>query len=136
MGAFRALREQSLGRGGSELSPPVSPGYSATLQDGREEVFIVRLEASRSSKRADEFCCGISHRSRPQGACPAATADLCLFATDGVQQKRIIKYTFEAGICMKTKDRETKRPNKNRLLGLNFRHFYVTDAHFAEKCRF
>jgi len=37
---------------------------------------------------------------------------------------------------MKTKDNETQCPNKNRLLGLNFRHLRRIDTLFAEKRRF
>jgi hypothetical protein len=37
--------------------------------------------------------------------------------------KRILFYTFEAGMCMKTKDRKTQCPKKIRHLGPNFRHF-------------
>ena len=49
-------------------------------------------------------------------------------------KKRYI--TFEAGMCMKTKDHKTQCPNRNRHLGRTFRHFCFIDAHFAEKCRF
>jgi len=37
---------------------------------------------------------------------------------------------------MKTKDRKTQCPNKNRLLGLDFRHLRRTECHFAENCCF
>ncbi len=50
--------------------------------------------------------------------------------------KRILFYTFEAGMCMKTNDRKTQCPKKIRLLGLDFRHFSITDTRFAQKCGF
>jgi hypothetical protein len=48
------------------------------------------------------------------------------------EQKRIINYTFEAGMCMKTKDRKTQCPKRNRLFGLHFRHLRRIERHFAE----
>ena len=47
------------------------------------------------------------------------------------EQKRIIKYTNEAGICMKTKDRKTQCPKRIRLLGLRFRHLRRIECYFA-----
>ena len=47
--------------------------------------------------------------------------------------KRIPFYTFEAGMCMKTKDRKTQCPKKIRLLGLNFRHFCNNRRPFCPK---
>ncbi len=47
--------------------------------------------------------------------------------------KRIPFYTFEAGMCMKTKDHMTKRPNRNRHFGLKFRLFSITEALFCTK---
>ena len=50
--------------------------------------------------------------------------------------KRILFYTFEAGMCMKTKDHKTECPNRNRHFGLTFSIFSITEALFAPKCRF
>ena len=49
-------------------------------------------------------------------------------------KKRYI--TFEAGMCMKTKERLIQCPKKIGHLGLNFGHFCLTDGHFAENCHF
>ena len=49
------------------------------------------------------------------------------------EQKRILNYTFEAGMCMKTKDRKTQCPNKNRLLVLHFRHLRRIERSFCRK---
>ena len=48
------------------------------------------------------------------------------------EQKRILLYTFKAGMCMKTKDRKTQCPNKNRLMVPRFRHFRRIERDFAE----
>ena len=50
------------------------------------------------------------------------------------EQKRILNYTFEAGMSMKTKDRKTQCPKINRLLGLHFRHLGRIKRYFAENC--
>jgi hypothetical protein len=71
-----------------------------------------------------------------EGATRGAGVNLAAAHFRQREQKRIIKYTFEAGMSLKTKDHKTQCPKQNRLLGPNFRHFYVTDAHFAEKCYF
>jgi hypothetical protein len=46
-------------------------------------------------------------------------------------EKIILLITFEAGMCVKTKDHKTQCPNKNRHLGLNLRHLRGTDVDFA-----
>ena len=51
-------------------------------------------------------------------------------------QKGILLYTFEAGMCMKTKDRKTQCPNKNRLIVPRFRHFRQIERYCAENCCF
>ena len=71
-----------------------------------------------------------------EGSTPEAEVSPAIAHFRQREQKRIIKYTFEAGMSLKTKDHKTQCPKQNRLLGPNFRHFYVTDAHFAEKCYF
>jgi hypothetical protein len=52
------------------------------------------------------------------------------------EQKRTINYTFEAGMCMKTKDHKTQCPKRNRLFGLNFRHLRRIERYFAANCCF
>jgi hypothetical protein len=52
------------------------------------------------------------------------------------EQKRIIKYTFETGMSMKTKDRKTQCPKINRLLIPRFRHLRRIERYFAENCCF
>ncbi len=44
---------------------------------------VVQHDLRTQSRQQSELGWGISHRSRPRGACPAASADLCLFATGG-----------------------------------------------------
>ena len=44
--------------------------------------------------------------------------------------------TFEAGMCMKTKERKTECPKINRNFDRNFRCFRLTDGLFAAKCCF
>jgi len=51
-------------------------------------------------------------------------------------EKRIPFYTFEAGMCMKTKDRSTQCPNKNRHLDLNFPTFSNKRRPFCTKMQF
>ena len=47
-------------------------------------------------------------------------------------EKKMLNDTFEAGMCMKTKDRKTQCPSKNRLIVPRFRHFGQIERYFAE----
>ena len=51
------------------------------------------------------------------------------------EQKGILNYTFEAGMCMKTKDHKTQCPNRNRHLGLNLRHLRRIEHSFCRQMR-
>ena len=68
----------------------------------------------------------------PGGSTPEAGVTAAVLQFRQREQKRNIKYTFEAGMCMKTKEHKTQCPNRNRHLGLNFRHLRRTEIHFAE----
>jgi len=50
------------------------------------------------------------------------------------REKKMLNDTFEAGMSMKTKDRKTRCPNRNRLIVPRFRHFRRIEWYFAEKC--
>ena len=49
----------------------------------------------------------------------------------GHSRKKMLNNTFEAGMCMKTKDHETQCPNKNRLIVPRFRHLRRIERYFA-----
>ena len=51
-------------------------------------------------------------------------------------EKKMLNNTFEAGMCMKTKDRKTQCPNRNRLIVPRFRHLRRIERYFAENCCF
>ena len=51
------------------------------------------------------------------------------------REKRILFYTFEAGMSMKTNDRMTICPRKKRHLYTTFGHLTQTNRYFAEFCR-
>ncbi len=70
--------------------------------------------------------------SAPGGSTPGAGVTAAVLQFRQREQKRILKYTFEAGISMKTKEHKTQCPTENRHLGLNFRHLRRTETHFAE----
>ncbi len=53
---------------------------------------------------------------------------------DEIEKKNSF-YTFEAGMCMKTKEHKTQCPKQFGHLCLRLRQFCITDANFAEKCR-
>ena len=54
----------------------------------------------------------------------------------GALEKKMLNNTFEAGMCMKTKDRKTQCPNRNRLIVPRFRHLRRIERYFAENCCF
>ena len=54
----------------------------------------------------------------------------------GHSRKKMLNNTFEAGMCMKTKDRKTQCPNRNRLIVPRFRHLRRIYRYFAENCCF
>ena len=54
----------------------------------------------------------------------------------GHWRKKMLNDTFEAGMCMKTKDRKTQCPNRNRLIVPRFRHLSRIERYFAENCGF
>ena len=51
-------------------------------------------------------------------------------------EKKMLNNTFEAGMCMKTKERKTQCPNRNRLIVPRFRHLRRIWRLFAENCGF
>ena len=48
----------------------------------------------------------------------------------------MLNNTFEAGMCMKTKDRKTQCPKENRLIVPRFRHLRRIERYFAGNCCF
>ncbi len=71
-----------------------------------------------------------------EGAMLGAGVNLAAAHLRQREQKRILNYTFEAGMCMKTKDRKTQCPNRNRLIVPRFRHLRRIERYFAENCCF
>jgi hypothetical protein len=71
-----------------------------------------------------------------EGSTPEAEVSPAIAHFRQREQKRIIKYTFEARMSMKTKEHKTRYPNENRLLVLNFRHLRRIKRYFAENCWF
>ncbi len=147
MDGFQALREQSLGEEGRNSRHPAA---RSILRPAKIAVSMIRVEASRSEQvgliagfpivlapkvltrqqRRTRVC---SPRARTTYGREKPAKQVCY---GRFEAERILNYTFEAGMSMKTKDHKTQCPNRNRLLGLNFRHLRQTDTHFAEKCCF
>ena len=140
-----------MGEEGRNSRHPSGRDIPRPAKIGREEVAMIRGETSRSEQvrfvaafptvlapkvlaRQETRTCVCSLRAgKTYGRERPAKQ---VRATDGVQQKGIIKYTFEAGMCMKTKEHQTQCPNIIRLLSLNSRRLRRTECYFAENCCF
>ncbi len=99
-------------------------------------IFMKTSDLSRYSHDIDETKDSWAPRSAatkaPEGSTREAEVSPAIAHFRQREQKRIIKYTFEAGMSMKTEDRKTQCPKRNRLLVPRFRHLRRIERYFAE----
>ena len=101
-------------------------------------IFMKTRDLSRNSHDIHEnkgsYAPGSTALNALEGSTPGAEVNHVAANFPAEYEKKMLNNTFKAGMYMKTKDRKTECPNRNRLIVSRFRHFRRIECHFAENC--